>query len=99
MGAGTGEEKGHSEQSMEFNNQQNDNNTFEDEVQKPTIRKRKNKSNSFRQNNNGGACFSCLNGHISQQNSHIENRRDIKDLNKSRLNKSFGGGTYIPDTS
>ena len=74
--------------SMEFNNDPSD--------IRPTLKKKKNKKRgSFGHNdasrNPGGAtsCFSCLNpGHISHMNSHIENRRDIKDLRKS------WGGTH-----
>ena len=79
---------------MEFNQNLSDDDNF-----RHTIRRKKRKSNSFRANNADGACFSCLSGHISQQNSHIENRRDIRDLKKSGLNKSFGGGTHVPEHS
>lgn len=71
---------------MEFNNDPADN--------RPTLKKKKHKrKGSMGHNNASGnsatSCFSCLNpGHISHMNSHIENRRDIKDLRKS------WGGTH-----
>ena len=61
----------------------------DDDDFKPTIRKRPRKSLQNGGQMGGQSCFGCLSGGpvaLAQENSHIENRRDIRDLNRSNMN-------------